>query len=78
MKEVGGRGLGFSVVGGADRSNPTGGFNVKRVYPEGLVAQDGTIQEGEAQTCPYRICFIFSRMNELIVGICFQAMHFWR
>ena len=46
VKDVGGQGLGFSIVGGADPSNPNGGFNVKRVYPDGLVAQDGKIQEG--------------------------------
>uniref|UniRef100_H3DLV8 Si:dkey-92i15.4 n=2 Tax=Tetraodon nigroviridis TaxID=99883 RepID=H3DLV8_TETNG len=42
-KEVG-MGLGFSVAGGVDQNKPV---TVHRVFPSGIAAQEGSIQEGD-------------------------------
>lgn len=60
VKCVGGKKLGFSIVGGQDSPNGPIGIYIKTIHPNGLVAECGCIEEGKS--------FRFSTINRHYKG----------
>lgn len=55
LKCVGGKKLGFSIVGGHDSPNGPIGIYIKNIHPSGLAAECGCIEEGRPTSFPLSI-----------------------